>query len=69
MNKYKAKHHRKSDTKTANKDHTRTTAPERPAMKSTGFHFYKYCYASNLSLTSAIITMFALQRSLKTKSR
>ena len=34
------------------------------------YHFYKYyCYASHLSLTSAIITMFALQMSLKTTSR
>ena len=38
--------------------------------KSPEYHFYKYyCYASHLSLTSAIITMFALQMSLKTTSR
>ena len=32
-------------------------------------HFYKYCcYVSRISVTSAIITMFVLQRSLKTTS-
>ena len=33
MNKHKVKHHRKSDTKTANRDHIRTTALERSVMK------------------------------------
>ena len=37
--------------------------------KSPEYRFYKYCYASHLSLTSAIITMFALQSSFKTTSR
>ena len=36
MNKNKVKHHRKSDTKTANKDHIRTTALERSVMNYWG---------------------------------
>ena len=36
MNKHKVKHHRKSDTKTANRDHIRTTALERSVMNYWG---------------------------------
>ena len=36
MNKHKAKHHSKSDTKTANRDHIRTTALERSVMNYWG---------------------------------
>ena len=36
MNKQKIKHHRNSDTKTANRDHIRTTALERPVMNYWG---------------------------------
>ena len=34
MNKHKVKHHQKSDTKTANRDHIGTTALERPVILS-----------------------------------
>ena len=36
MNKDKVKHHQNSDTKTANRDHTRTTALERSVMNYWG---------------------------------
>ena len=36
MNKHKVKHHRNSDTKTANRDHIRTTALERSVMNYWG---------------------------------
>ena len=36
MNKHKVKHHRNSDTNTANRDHTRTTALERSVMNYWG---------------------------------
>ena len=36
MNKHKVKHHRNTDTKTANRDHTRTTALERSVMNYWG---------------------------------
>ena len=36
MNTHKVKHHRNSDTKTANRDHIRTTALERSVMKYGG---------------------------------
>ena len=36
MNKHKVKHHRKSDTKTANRDHIRATALERSVMNYWG---------------------------------
>ena len=38
MNKDKVKHHRNSDTKTANRDHTRTTALERSVMNYWGLY-------------------------------
>ena len=36
MNKHKVKHHRNSDTKTANRNHIRTTALERTVMNYCG---------------------------------
>ena len=36
MNKHKVKHHRNSDTKTANRDHTRTATLERLVMNYWG---------------------------------
>ena len=36
MNKHKVKHHRNSDTKTANENHIRTTALERSVMNYWG---------------------------------
>ena len=36
MNKHNVKHHRDSDTKTANRDHTRTTNLERSVMNYWG---------------------------------
>ena len=36
LNKHKVKHHRNSDTKTANRDHIRTTALERSVMNYCG---------------------------------
>ena len=36
MNKHKVKHHRNPDTKTANRDHIRTTALERSVMNTGG---------------------------------
>ena len=36
MNKHKVKHHRNSDTKTANRDHIRTTALEWSEMNNWG---------------------------------
>ena len=46
MNKHKVKHHRNSDTKTANRDHIRTTALERSVMNCKTANFIVVFQAS-----------------------
>ena len=55
MNKHKVKHHRNFDIKTANRDHTRTTALERSVMNYWGLKLVLRAQPQNAKSTYAII--------------
>ena len=58
MNKHKVKHYRKSDTKTANRDHIRTTALERSVMNYWGA-LTSFTPATSPSITDVVICLIS----------